>query len=430
MLLSDDVPLRTSEVIDAYREAALLPWGYGDCSRSPQAVVRLSDTRFLVLDHPCKAVTGAQIDGQESQGWQASAFTDATGHTSTVIDFASAVPLGAEVTATWLGMQDARTGALIENPGDVIESILRRSGFDIAPSMLDGLYRLRADAAAEGLTIGGRIGAAVSLRAVLNGIVRSIGGGWSSESFWLHPAAQVGSAPTADDEGRLPYAVVGEVTAHYETSFSTLRVKFDDQAYRAEHRQSLTLRARPSLSTREEPVELLAPWLRNFASATAVAVRVLRRASGQQFEVRVEAPAVSPGVKIGDVFALASPMFPVPGRQWLTVIDRAQLAERVQLTCDMVLPLAGQVCDVVASTVAGAVTQLAAVEVAFSNGTATFTVTDDNGKPLVAARVSLDGATPKRTDASGRVSFQAARGVHKLYIEAAGFQPFEMTVTI
>lgn len=432
MLLSDDVPLRSSEVIDAYREASLLPWGYGDCSTSPQAVVRLSDTRFQVLDHPCKAVTGAQLDGQASQGWQAAAFTDGTGHTSTVIDFAAPVPVGVVVTATWQGMQDDRTGELIENPADVIEHILRRSGYDLPPSMLDGLYRLRADAAAEGLKIGGRIGSSATLRAVINGIVRSIGGGWSSESFWLHVRPQVFTPPGASDEVRAPSAVASAPVAMYEASFSTLRIKFDDQAYAASHRQSVTLRVRPSLSTRAEAVDLLAPWLRTASAATAVGARILRRASGQVYEVKVEAPAVSPGIKIGDIFALASPGFPVAGRQWLTVIDRRQLDRRVQLTCELVLPLAGQVFDVISRTIAGGITQLETIETFFNENTGEggVFIRDAAGKPIVGAKVALDGGVAKATDAEGRVSFPTQHGTHTIYVQAVGYLATLQTIIL
>jgi len=432
LLLSDVLPLRSSAVLDAFREAVALSWNFGDLRYSPQAVVQLSDTRFAWSDLT-GTVTGVQIDGQEVQGWNAAPFTDSTGHTLVVIELAAPLPTGAVITATGTGMVSPRTGALIENPADIIEQIILLSGYAMSANMRQGLTRLRAECAAEGLTIAGRIantGAYGTLRSTLNEIMRSIGGGWSSDSFWLHPPAQVFTAPPADVEQRLPEAVVSSCVAVRGASFSSVAIAFDDQAYAARHRQALTLAVRPSLSTATLPVALLSGWVRTFASATTIAKRLLRRGSAQVYEVKIDAPAVSPALVIGDVFAHASPKFPAAGLQWLTVLGAQRIGARTEIACELIVPLSGQVFDVVSRTIAGDITQLAGVEVAASNGQATFTVYDGNGKTVVGANVSLDGGTPKRTDSQGKVTFTAAPGEHKLYVEMPGSYPIQLTVNV
>jgi len=432
LLLSDVLPLRSSAVLDAFREAVALPWVFGDLRYSPQAVVQLSDTRFAWSDLT-GTVTGVQIDGQETQGYNAGPFTDSTGHTLVVIELAAPLPTGAVITATGTGMVSPRTGALIENPADIIEQIILLSGYVMSANMRQGLTRLRAECAAEGLTIAGcvsNVGDYGTLRATLNEIMRSIGGGWSSGSFWLHPAAQVLTAPPADAELRVPDANVTACVAVDKSSFSSLAIAYDDQAYAAKHRQALTLAVRPSLSTATRPVSMLAGWVRTSANATAIAKRLLRRGSGQVYEVKLDAPVLSPPLVAGDVFAHASPKFPAAGLRWLTVIGAQRVGERTDIACDLLIPLPGQVFDVVSRTVAGDITQLAGVELAVSNGQATFTVYDAAGKTVVGANVSLDGGTPKRTDAQGKVTFTATAGQHKLYIEIPGSYPMQLTVNV
>ena len=75
-------------------------------------------------------------------------------------------------------------------------------------------------------------------------------------------------------------------------------------------------------------------------------------------------------------------------------------------------------------------TVAAGIDVAVRDGVATFTITDADGRPVAGARVSLDGAAPKTTDTHGKVSFSAAPGTHEIAVEAPGFLPFSLEVTL
>ena len=429
--LSSAVPLRTSEAIDAYRESVPLPWVLGDLRESPQAVVQLSDTEFLWADHAA-AVTAVQIDGQEVQGYNWDVTADASGHAYTRITLAAALPTGAKLTACGTGLPDPRTGELIENPGDVIAAILLRSKYATSTRQRETLATLRAQCAAEGLTIAGRVSFPVTLRETLNAIMRSIGGLWSSECFTLYPAPAALATLAADVQPVLEGAVVKSMVAQSSGSFDVLDLRFDDQSYAAEHRQALKVQVKPSLGEGRPVRTLLAPYLRGVAPAFAVSKRVLTRASGEAYELTIECSGATSAawpVRQGDVIPISSPRLPA-GWWPVTVIAAERIGERYKLVAEWLKPLAGLRYDVLSRTVAGGITQLAAVEAAFSNGTATFTITDATGKVIVGASVSLDGATPKKTDAAGKVSFQASAGLHKLYVSAPGYQPFAMTVTL
>lgn len=429
MLLSNPIPLRTSEAINAFRQTAPLPWWYGDMSNSPQAVVQLSDTEFLVADH-AMTVTGVQIDGQAVQGYGWGTATDSTGVTYTVVTLSAPLPTGAQITVTGRGLAHARTGELIENPADVLESILTRSAYVITANLANGLYQLRSQCAAEGLKIAGRVAFAVTLRETINGIMRSIGGGWSSSNFWLYPSTEALQTLSSASAERLPGCIVGALAATIDQSFDTLQVKFDDQSYAAAHRQSLTLRARPSLGVGNKTVTLLAPWLRSTHAATQVAKRILTRASGAAYVVSIQAEPVLPPVIIGEVIAVRINEPGLAGLWPVTVIVAERINAATKFVAELVAPLPTLAFDIVSRTIAGEITQLEGVEVKSTGTEHQFTVTDDTGKPVLNASVSLDQGQAKRTNAQGIVTFTADHGTHTLYVTKPGKLPVALTVEL
>ncbi|MGL4230068.1 MAG: hypothetical protein ACRCWJ_01760 [Casimicrobium sp.] len=425
MLLSDDVPLRSSTEINEFRDGAWIPWVFGDLSKSPQALVQLSDTLFIYADGAAK-VLGVQIDGQETLGFDWRVEPDRTGKTVTFIELAAPLPTGAQITATGYGYVSERNGALIENPADVLEKIFALSRFTPNMRMIAGLARLRSECAAEGLVIGGRISSRETLRAKINEIMRSIGGGWCTENFWLHPSDEVFTPPPPTMESRLLEGRVASIVAKSQSAFSRVAIEFDDQSYSAKNRQALTLAVRPSYDDQGVTVRLLAPWLRTERAAIAVAKRYLRRGSGRVFEIVIEESLVDEPLRIGDVFATKSPRFPEPGLQWLTVIAAPRVGRRSALTCEMVLPIANQAFDIVSRTTASGATQLPAFEISSEGNSHTLTVYDQSNKPVKNARVSIDGAPALLSNAQGKVTFTAGRGVHVAYVELPGKLPVEM----
>lgn len=429
MLLSNPIPLRTSEAINAYREAAPLAWWYGDLTNSPQAVVQLSDTEFLSADHAMQ-VTGVQIDGQTVQGYSAGTVTDASGVTYTVVTLSAPLPTGAQITCTGRGLAHPRTGELIENPADVLQSIFTRSGYTLTANITQGLYQLRSQCAAEGLKIAGRVAFAVTLREVVNGIMRSIGGGWSSGNFWLYPSADALITLPVTAAERLPGCVITARIATLDQSFDTLQIKFDDQSYAAAHRQALTLRARPSLGEGRAAVTLFAPWLRTPHDATQVARRVLTRASGRAYVLSISASPVTPPVIIGEVITVRIEEPGMIGLWPVTVIAAERISAATKLSAELVIPQPALAFDVLSRTVAGAITQLDGVEVKSSGTEHTFTVTDATGKPVLNALVSIDSSDQKRTNSQGEVKFTASRGRHTLYVTKPGKLPQALTVDL
>lgn len=431
MLLSDPIKLRSSTVIESYRDARWIPHRYGDLSSSPQSLVQLSDTLF-VWGEGNGRVSGVQIDGQNTVGYKSYTGPDKTGRTVCFVELAAPLPTGAEITATGYGVLSERNGRLIENPADVLRDVFRWNDYEINDRIESGLNQLRSQCAAEDLRIAGTVGSGGTLRAAINEIVRSIGGGWASGNFWLHPQPEVLQAVPANTIARLRDAKVERCEADRRNAFAQLRIEFDDQSYQAKHRQAVVVRARPSYDDRASEQVLLAPWLRTQAAALAVAKRYLRRATGQVFEVQIDAEIPAQPLREGDVFAMESARFPVAGLQWLTVLAAYRREARLQLMCELIVPQAVQAFDIVSRTVAGGITQLPAVEVEIRDGNVRFTVFGDDGKPLPKVRVSLNGAAAKLSDANGLVIFPkpAVPGLYTLYVYRTGSVPVELPVNI
>ena len=431
MLLSDLVPLRAAENLKYFLQGGYLPWWYGDLRNSPQAAIQLSDTEFLIADHAMMGDIGVQIDGQATQGFSSGLVARPGEPAYYAVTLAAPLPAGAQLTVTGRGMPHPRTGALMDNAADVLEDIMRRSGYVVSDAMRASLSRFRAETAAAGIVIAGRVTARETLRATINSIVRSVGGGWSSRSAWLHPPARALQVPSSA-ANLLPEAVVTGVFAQREQAFNELEIKFDDQSYQANHRQAIVLRAKASMVSGVVRKTMFAPWIRSPQVAQALGERILRRAAGAVYRAQIEAPERARGVEIGDVLSVESAQFPRGSMRNVVVIGQERNDQSLRVTAELIEPIANQKIVVISRTVASDVTQLPAVEVEVRDGTVRFTVYDESGKPAPKVRVSLNGAVSKMTDMQGLVVFPrpAVPGVYTLYVYRTGTVPVEIPVTI
>jgi Putative phage tail protein len=431
MLLSDPVPLRSSENLRYFQQGGYLPWWYGDLRNSPQSAIQLSDTEFLIADHAIMGDVGVQIDGQATQGFSAGLVARPGEPAYYAVQLAAPLPAGAQLTVTGRGMPHPRTGVLMDNSADILIDVMQRSGYEMPQSMRGALSRLRAECAAAGIVIAGRVTSRETLRATINSIVRSVGGAWSSRSAWLHPPARALQVPTSGVTV-LPESVVTGVFAQREQAFNELEIKFDDQSYQASHRQAIVLRAKASMVSGVVRKTMFAPWVRSPQVAQAVGERILRRAAGAVFRAQIEAPEQFRGVEIGDVLPVESAQFPRGSVRHVVVIGQERNDQSLRVTAELIEPIANQKIVVISRTVASDVTQLPAVEVEVRDGTVRFTVYDESGKPAAKVRVSLNGSVSKMTDGQGLVVFPrpTTPGVYTLYVYRTGTVPVEIPVTI
>lgn len=419
LLLSEALPLRTTRMLGDYAEAQALPEILGDLADAAFPLIRLSATRYFVADHPA-TVRRVYIDGQLSAAWEAKLESDDAGNTWTVVVFDTPIAAAAKVSATGAGRLNAATGALITNPADALARVSAIAGRP------DDWSNLRAECSRLNITVAGRLATAQSVRAQIDEIAQSIGAIWVPGMARLYPSTD-DPAPVVDLEAGQVSGVA--VSASVRDTADVLRLSYDYSDARGKPLHYIELAASPARYG-GVPLEQTAAWLRTPQCAETVGRARLQRLAGERYDVQFTSDmhALRPGMWVRLV---AHPAWPLPGDDPVIMVlavditgNRAQLAVTGEYLASVpVITIAGHSIALPDEVEAG-------LAVTVSHGVATFTLTDDEGKPIVGAAVSLDGSAPKYTNAQGQVSFVAAAGVHKFAAEAVGFLPFELFVTL
>lgn len=408
-LLSEPLPLRTTRTLGDFSEDKPIPHRLGDLSAARFDLIRLTDTEWLVAGHPCE-VGDVFVDDEATESWEPALRSDDAGNVWQVVVFAAPIANGAAVSATCTGARDPTTGALIENPADLMEYVLRLAG-------ISGIFpALRAQAAAEGLRLAGSIDEPRTVRAWLDEIAYSAGAIWTPGDAVLYPGT---TGPIID----LPASVAGgleDPVAELDDSADVLRIGYDrsDAAGRAQAHIELTASPQRFGGV---VAELELPWVRLPANAESIGRRLLGRMAARRFSVEftIDDHTMRPCRRVRLV---DSPEWQIPGEDpvvMLLAVEVAADAGATRATGEAILSAPS--IEVTAHSLALPDTTEGGVDVAFRDGIATFTVRDDDGRPLAGARVSLDGSAPRTSDQAGRVAFTTTQGRHELLVEVPGF---------
>lgn len=418
--LTDPLPLRSTRMLGDYAEDLPLPVIIGDWTESQFPLIRLSPTRYFAADHPME-ITKAFTAKQQTAGWERALESDDAGRTWTVVIFAAPVPQDVAVSASGRGILDATTGALIENPGDAFALITNTLG-----GRDDDWSRLRAQA--SHLKVKGRLAERKAIKLWLDDVAQSVGAIWWHGDALLYPATD-DSDPILDlDKSEIKVGTL-KASASLTDTADVLRLAYDqsDASNRAQH--YIELSASPQryggLSK-----EVVYGWLRNPDNAEAVGRPVLQRLAGERYDVEFLSSNMSlrPGMKVRPV---AHPEWMIPGDDPIVRILQVELDRdnhSVDVRGETVIGEA--VITVTAHSLALPDTVAASIDVSVRNGVATFGIEDEDKRPIANARVALDGGAPKTTDAQGKVAFAVTAGVHELAVEAAGYVPFTLQITL
>lgn len=417
LLISEDLPLRTSAAMGDYTEDAILPVVYGDLSQSAVPMIKLSETEYLAADHPA-TVTAVFVDGQETHGWATSTKTDITGHAYCAVTLSAPAEQGAEITAAMRGKRHSTTGALIEHPADILQDVLSLAG------KAWDLSRLKSEL--PGVRLAGRLDRPQSVRAWLDEITKSCGVVWAERFAAAYPASAGVSVTSLDARS----AAVTSISASIQAAADRLQIAFDYHPAKGAFAQYMELSAKPSpFSAAGAPMSTLeAPWLRQPADALALGKRLLVRLAMQRAAIELETGKT---ISVGDWLSLSHPSLPVDGPQTLMALsletDPGKPGRRISGEI-----LWGPTPIITMDHHARAIRPKAdgGIDVAYSNGIATFTILGPDGKPLPNALVSLDNSAAKKTNAQGKVRFEANPGRHVIAVEADGYIPFELDVML
>jgi hypothetical protein len=221
-----------------------------------------------------------------------------------------------------------------------------------------------------------------------------------------------------------------EIPASSDDIYTTLSIRYDYDWSKREFRKALLLEAPSQIKVfGRVPYTLEAKWLKSPRQAYLLGERMLGYLSrprwGVPFTTGIDAAAIPPGVWA----PVNHPHVPASGRMLVLNSELDPSSASVRLTVEAIV---GAVPEIVLAKLSEAYApQLPdGISVTYISGHAIFAIMDEDGKPIIGAKVTLDGGLTLPTDTSGKVSFQTGRGVHHLKIEATGYVTQELDVTI
>ena len=423
--LSDRLPLRTSAVWGGWRDVRVLPWVYGNCTLEP---IQYSDDQrvYLLADHPIAGVDAVTRDDVPAQDWAWRNGVDSTGHAVALLELAQPLATGERLAATVRGRMHPTTGLLLQTPAEILHDVL--ANLARAPVQWADLDDYRTETAH--LVLGGLLADnTATIRAAVDGIMQSAGSAWAAAM----PGIATTWPPLPDDAA--PALVVDATTAtglQAATSaqgvYTLLRVLYDYDHAAQRYRRAIQLRAPDAAKDFGElDLEWQAPWLRSPRHAEALGQRMLAWLARPRW--RVSWQQSYSAASAGAWADIAHPQSPLQGRYRLVSADLDLGA--ATLACAVEAPVgAAPAIETTRLSTAfdpvvppGVTVQVGASEIIF-------TATDEQGRPLAGARVTLDGGASRIADGAGRVSFPVVRGRHVLLIEAPGYPASEVEVVV
>jgi hypothetical protein len=398
---TDPLPLRTTAAWGRFRESVVIPHRYGEVTAAPlqyDAGRRL----YVWADHPSATIREVRVGGQRIDAWRHFNGTDSAGRGVTFVELSQPLVEGATLEVTGIGKRHARTGVVLSNPADVLHDLVANvAGMAVEESDLDAF---RADAATLGVVVAGSIEAAASVQTPCAALCASIGA--------VFCATMPGLARIFPG-GALDAYVAAEVEARHEVDagvqlddvVTAIVVRYDYAG--GEPRRTLTLEAPDAIAQygRRERV-LEAAWVANGRVAYDVAQRLLEHRARPVW--RLSAEGLAGRLHVGQTARFAHPLCPYEGLAFVTQV--ALDVPALKASSIEAVAAAGRAPRVV---LAGQGSQFepdeyASATLATRGSERVVTISDEAGRPLGDARVVLDGAMTRYTDAAGRVTFPAS----------------------
>lgn len=179
--LSRAIPLRDSTVWGRFASIQAIPRIYG---RATVAPVPYDDTGrlFVVADHPVQTVVSVSTDNQPVSAYRLYHQADSTGKTVAFLELQTAITIGSTALAVTVeGMQHPITGRLMTNPADVAWDLIQWATGKIVDR--NRFARFAVECANAGVEVHGAIiNQTLTIRALLDQIMDSVGATWSMAS--------------------------------------------------------------------------------------------------------------------------------------------------------------------------------------------------------------------------------------------------------
>lgn len=408
-LLSDTVPLRDTSAWPGFDAIEIIPRVYGRATVKP---LRYNEagTLYVVADHAIAGVDAVRVGGQAIAGWKAYNGADQTGHGVAFLRLSAPLQSGDEIAADVRGLDG--------NPAAIVADLYPRAAL---PEFAIYCRNHR-------LELGGVLAEKMTVRAALSFALEQVGAAWSAglPGFAL-PFPPPADGPLAATLGPLDVSN-WTVECALENLFTRVTVPFDYDYAAGKARQSITLVAKSAkILHGERTAELALPWVKSSRQAIATATAWLQWRARPKWVLTGSISVQHRSLQPGSLISVSHPRLPVSGEYVLTNVDPGYGSGAVSITAEA---LPGLIPIVSIETVGKRFDPPSdGLNITYENGVATLVIVDPNGSPVRDAAVVFDGKNGK-TDITGTVSFKADPGVHAVVINAAGFAPLEMEITL
>jgi hypothetical protein len=318
------------------------------------------------------------------------------------------------------------TGQLLQTPAEILHDLLAHLAR--APVQWADFDDYRTETAH--IVLGGLLADnTVTIRAAVDGLMQSAGSAWAAAM----PGIATTWPPLPDDAA--PALRVDKLTAPSlqaataaQGVYTVLRVLYDYDHAAQRYRRAIQLRApEAAKSFGELELEWPAPWLRSPRHAEALGQRMLAWLARPRWRVTWQQSYADAAT--GAWVDVVHPLSPLQGRHRLVSADLDLAAATLACAIEAPVGAAPAIETTRLSTAFEPVIQ-PGITVEVGQNEIIFTATDEQGKPLAGARITLDGNASRIADGAGRVSFPVQRGRHMLLVEATGYQPFEVEVVV
>lgn len=404
-----------------FADDRVLPHRLGDLRETRFHLIKLNESLWFAADH-AMTISDVQIDDESIASWEQQTETDEDGNVWTTVLLGAPAAPGVSVTASGVGRLNTDTGALIENPADVMAYVLALAGRSETFPML------RGECAANGYTAAGSLDSLKSINAWLDEIAYSFGAIWIPGAARLYPTTAVAGAVLPLDGSN---ATEVAVTADLQDTCDVLRVSYNVDQSNDRAQRYVELSASP-YRYGGAPKEVVLKWTRKPTDAESIGRRMLQRMAGRTYAVELT---------IADASARPCEWRRFDShREWPTddvdpyamILAISSELDKNTATATLAVTLDPPAIEVTSYSIAVPPNAGAAVDVEIVGNQATFTITDEDGQPIRDAFVSLDGGAAKKTNAQGKVTFAITPATpprkHVLAIEATGFTPFVLDV--
>ena len=417
--LTAPLSVRSTAELGGWRSdstARHLPWVFGRVSLAP-IPLDAEGREWLVADHAIPSIDAVSADGETIEGWALAHRSDATGHVQAILRLSRPSLATLAVRAT--GLRDSASGALIEHPAAILRYLASRAGLPTLGTDYAGLER---DYPA--LALGWVLDSPLTLAEAARQLLTPLGAMW-------HGRAAARATPAA-----LPRAILQR--RHLDPNGLAAEASADGLAQRLDVRwgrdyasgqdRGVVRLATTGVDVDASAMEWHAPMLRTARAALDVGRAILADTARPAWRLTLPLTEYAPAINIGDTIELDHPWLP-RGFALVDALERDLATGARTLTATLRSGTAPAV-EMLGMAQAIDPAQPEAQSVLYKDGVATIPVTDENGNPLVGATVTLDGLYSANTNARGEVSFTTSRGPHTLTVYAAGYQPFELGITL